>query len=186
MPRLSFPTTRRLLGFSPDAKLTRAQRSGRVVSLSGLEATPWHRYREPIRTTLLRTGMIALALGAVLAGVQGGIRGGLARWPAATLIALWPALGGHFVELLFLNWLRPRLPGSRALQIIVRLVVWFIGGVLLALGMYLTAMLLPGSRSMRPQSWWWFGGGIAFIGIELLAHLALQLRGRPSFYNGRG
>ena len=26
----------------------------------------------------------------------------------------------------------------------------------------------------------------AFIGIELVVQLALQLRGRPSFYNGRG
>ena len=29
-------------------------------------------------------------------------------------------------------------------------------------------------------------GGLAFIGIELVAHLVLQLRGRPSFYNERG
>jgi len=29
-------------------------------------------------------------------------------------------------------------------------------------------------------------GGLAFIGIELVTHLVLQLRGRPSFYDGRG
>jgi hypothetical protein len=28
--------------------------------------------------------------------------------------------------------------------------------------------------------------GLGFIGIELVADLALPLRGRPSFYNGRG
>jgi hypothetical protein len=28
--------------------------------------------------------------------------------------------------------------------------------------------------------------GVAFIGIEFIPHLFLQLRGRPSFYNGRG
>jgi hypothetical protein len=32
---------------------------------------------------------------------------------------------------------------------------------------------------------WWLGG-FAFIGIELMAHLTLQLRGRPNFYNGLG
>ncbi len=28
--------------------------------------------------------------------------------------------------------------------------------------------------------------GMAFIGIELVVHLVLQWRGRPSFYDGRG
>jgi hypothetical protein len=32
---------------------------------------------------------------------------------------------------------------------------------------------------------WWLGG-LVFIGIELVAHLVLRLRGRPNFYNGRG
>jgi hypothetical protein len=45
-----------------------------------------------------------------------------------------------------------------------------------------------GLRPMRWGAWgsaWWVGG-VAFIGIELVVHLALQVRGRPSFYNGRG
>src|SRR3954469_14402925 len=97
-----------------------------------LESTPWQPCREPLRTTLLRTVTIAVVIGAVLALP----RGGVARWPAATLIALWPALGGHFVELFFLNLLRPRLPASRAVQIVARLIVWFVGGMILALCMY--------------------------------------------------
>src|SRR5438552_2402447 len=92
---------------------------------------PWQPCREPLRTTLLRTGLIALAIGAILALP----RGGLARWPAATLIALWPALGGHFVELLFLNVLCPRLSASRGVQVVARLIVWFAGGILLLLAM---------------------------------------------------
>jgi hypothetical protein len=50
--------------------------------------------------------------------------------------------------------------------------------------MILTAMAFSRFRAAHLPAWWF--GGIAFIGIELLAHLALQLRGRPSFYNGRG
>ena len=34
---------------------------------------------------------------------------------------LWPSLGGHWVELWFLNWLRPRLPVARGAQIVTRL-----------------------------------------------------------------
>jgi hypothetical protein len=141
---------------------------------------PRQPYREPLRTTLVRAGRIALIAGAVLALP----RGGPARWPTATLLTLWPSFGGHWVELWFLNRLRPRLSAARAMQIIARLAVWFIGGVGLAIGMGLTAKALAGFRPARWPHWWI--GGLAFIGIELVVHLALQFRGRPSFYNGRG
>jgi hypothetical protein len=62
--------------------------------------------------------------------------------------------------------------------------MWFVGGTGLAIGVNVTAMALP---AFRPAHWpdWWLGG-LAFIDIELVAHLVLQLRGLPSFYNGRG
>jgi hypothetical protein len=143
-------------------------------------ASQWQPYREPIRTTLLRTIMIAVVVGGVLAQW----RGNLGRWPLATLLVLWPSFGGHWVELWFLNWLRPRLSSARAIQVGARVGVWFVGGTVLALGMGLTAMALTG---FPPAQWppWWLGG-LAFIGVELVAQLALQLRGRPSFYNGLG
>ena len=141
----------------------------------------WQPYREPLRATLARTGVIALVLGALVVRWSGG---GLARWPLATLLMLWPSFGGHWVELWFLNWLRPRLSSARAAQAGARVAVWFVAGCGLALGMSLTAMALA---EFRPAQWpvWWIGG-LAFIGVELVAHLVLQLRGRPSFYNGRG
>lgn len=98
---------------------------------------------------------------------------------------LWPSLGGHFVELLYLNWLRPRIAASRGVQIGARPIVWFVGGILLGIGMALTAM--PAARQFAISvSRWWVAAGFAFIGIELVAQLALQLRGRPSFCTGRG
>src|SRR5438034_11043719 len=107
----------------------------------------WQPYREPLRVTLLRTGTIAVVVGALLA--RPWREGGLARWPMATLLVLWPALGGHFVEVWFLNWLRPRLPDARAVQVGARIGVWFVGGIGLALGMRLTAMAL----GLRPARW---------------------------------
>jgi hypothetical protein len=142
----------------------------------------WQPYREPLRITIRRTGMIALVLGAVFTR----FRGGLTSWLIASLLLLWPSFGGHWVELWFLNWLRPRLSAARSVQVAARLAVWFAGGAVLAIGMALTALLLPGF-GFRPAHWppWWLGG-LAFIAIELIAHLALQLRGRPGFYNRRG
>jgi hypothetical protein len=137
-------------------------------------------YHEPLRKTQLQTVTIALVLAAVLTR----LRGGLVRWLTVAVLILWPALGGHYVELCFLNWLRPRLPSSLAAQLAARVGVWFAGGVILLLCMRLTAMALG---TFRPEHWpaWWVGG-LAFIGIELVVHLILQLRGRASFYNGRG
>jgi hypothetical protein len=45
-------------------------------------------------------------------------------------------------------------------------------------------MALSHSRRVYWPAWWL--AGLAFIGIELAAHLVLQLRGRPNFYSGRG
>jgi hypothetical protein len=135
---------------------------------------------EPLRVRLTRTLAIALIAGAALASRWGG----LARWPITSALMLWPSLGGHYVELAFLDVVRPRLSPSRSVHALARVVVWFVGGVLLAVGMRLTAIALH-APSPLPASAWWIGGFV-FIGIELVAHLGLHARGRPSFYNGRG
>lgn len=150
------------------------------MSASAQLQTRWQPFREPIRATLLRNGIIAIVVGAVLARFWGG----MARWPTATLLALWPAFGGHWVEVWFLNWLRPRISPARGVQVAARVLVWFVGGTGLALGMILTARTLAWFRSAHWPAWW--VGGLVFIGIELTAHLGLQMLGRPSFYNGRG
>jgi hypothetical protein len=142
--------------------------------------TQWQPYREPLHTTALRTFTIALVVGAIISHWWGGP----ARWPAATLLALWPAFGGHWIEIAFLNWLRPRISQFRAIQITARVIAWFLGGLVLAVGMALTARAINAGRPIRLSAWWI--AGLGFIAIELIAHLFLQVRGRPSFYNGRG
>jgi hypothetical protein len=143
-------------------------------------STSWQPHREGLRTTLLRTATIALVVGVVLAYESGG----RISWPLGSLFMLWFSLGGHWVELLYLNWLRPRLSSARPIQIVARVATWFVGGSVLAIGIAVTARVLAG---MLPDQWpaWWLGGA-AFVGLELVVHLALLVRGRPSFYNGRG
>ena len=136
--------------------------------------------REPLRVTLTRTVGIALIAGAALASRSGG----LALWPIMSVVMLWPSLGGHYVELAYLDVVRPRLSDSRAVHTLARIAVWFVGGVLLAIGMRISAIAVHAPRPL-PASAWWIGG-IVFIGIELVAHLVLHARGRPSFYTGRG
>ena len=142
--------------------------------------TPFIPFREPLRSTLTRTIGIAVVGASVLALASGRVR----MWPLLVLLMLWPSFGGHWLDVLFLNGLRPLLPPARAAQVAARVLTWFAGGTLLALGAALTAEALAG---VTPERWpsLWLGGAV-FIGVELVAHLALQLRGRPSFYSGRG
>jgi hypothetical protein len=132
-------------------------------------------FREPVRATLLRNGSIAIIGGGIIAGFHGG----LTFWPWTSMLVLWPALGGHLIELSFLNWLRPLLP--REAQAPARIGVWFVGGTILTVVMGFTPHAPPW---FRPDHWWL--GGLAFILVELLVHVFMQLRGRPNFFNGRG
>ena len=138
----------------------------------------WQRVEEPLGQVLRRTVGIALAVGAVLALRTHRLR---TLVPMAA-VALWPSLGGHFVELAFLNGLRPHLPGRRAVQVAARLGVWLVAGVVFYVLMAQTARVLP--VPPFPLKWWWVGGP-AFVVIELLAHVGLALRRLPNFYDGR-
>ena len=135
---------------------------------------------EPLATTLRRTVGIAVVVAVIVAWRIGTV----AAWAPAAVLTLWFSFGGHWVEVWFLDWLRPRLPASRAPQAMVRISVWFAGGVALGFGMLLTTRI-PGVRWPSVSLAWWVFGA-AFVGVELIAHLVLLLRRRPSFYGGEG
>jgi len=143
------------------------------------ENIPWRPVKEPISTTLARTGTIALIVGAILAWRSHDLR----QWPITSLMVFWPAFGGHWVEIVFLNYVRQRLPNARATQLGARLAVWFVGGVVLLAGMMLTAKLLDSGGRVHWPAWWI--GGVGFIGIELIVHLVLLLWGKPNAFGGR-
>ncbi len=108
----------------------------------------------------------------------------IVTWVVTALFGLWIGFGGHWVEVFYLNWLRQRLSRVRPTQVLARLAVWFLGGIVLTGGM---ALMRPVEATLRLRFAPWWAGGILFIGVELLVHLfALQLRNKPSFYNGRG
>jgi hypothetical protein len=135
--------------------------------------------REPISRALARNLVIALVAGVVFSLVR--------RAPfvalSGTLLALWPSLGGHFVEIAFLDGVRHRLPQARLVQASARLVWWLVGGTLLGGALIATAHALPVAGP--PWRSWWMGGPI-FVALELAVHATLALRGRPSFYRGDG
>jgi hypothetical protein len=132
--------------------------------------TPFH---EPLRATLLRTLLIALVVGVVV--------GRSALWLPWTAFALWLTFGGHWVEVFFLNWLRPRLPAERWAQIGGRLLLWVVAGTVLMIGARITALSL-GIPALRVPPW--ALGGPILVGVELVVHALSQVRGQPNFFNG--
>ena len=130
-------------------------------------------------SVVLRNATIAVILGAVVALITGQF----SQWPLAAVLALWPSFGGHWLEVFFLNWLRPRFPAARGVQVPARIVLWFAGGMGFAAAMRVTAMV-PAALPATSLSWWL--GGLGFVAIELVAHLVLMARGLPSFYDGLG
>ena len=134
-------------------------------------------YHEPLRVTLLRTGLLALVVGFAAALLQ--------RQPASwwqwTAFALWFTFGGHWVEIFFLNWLGLRLAAARAVQVTARLLTWLGGGTLLMIGARFTTLSLS-AHALRLPPWWMGGPGL--VCIELLIHVLPHLRRQPSFYNG--
>jgi len=123
--------------------LVRKWPNRRFVWLMGADnLAQFHRWKD--WRNLARTVAIAVVVSAALAWRWGR----WTHWPTLALLILWPSLGGHYVDLLFLNYLRPRVPATRGVQLGMRGVVWFLGGVGLAVGMWGTAMLV-GSRAMH-------------------------------------
>ena len=145
--------------------------------------TAWQPHREPLRTTLVRTVLIAIVAGTVLTAWSV-LAARPIRWSVAVVLMLWLTFGGHWLELWYLNWLRPRLPATRTVQCVARVGTWFFGGCALGVGMVLTARTLDGTNLIDWPAWWL--AGVVFIGLELVVHSVLQVRGQPSFFNGHG
>jgi len=80
--------------------------------------TEWKPFAEAWRATALRNGTIAVAIGL---GV-GLYTRQVASAFLASVLALWFTLGGHVLEVLFRNQLRPLIGGGALVQAVTRLV----------------------------------------------------------------
>ena len=139
----------------------------------------WTPFREPLWRTVRRNALIALAVGAVVSALKHNVR----LLVPYSVLALWFSLGGHYVEVLFLNRIRPRIGGGRTAQVAARVVVWYLGGIVLFLAITATAQALP---LRRPALAFWWLAGLLFIAVELVAHTVLAVRDQPNFYGGGG
>lgn len=143
-------------------------------------------YRETLAATLRRTIAIAVVLTTLFVTIlkaRGMPTGSLWRlWLTSFPAILWFPLGGHYVELLYLNLLRMRFPSFHRHRRIARIAVWFVGGLPLGVGLMWTWTAL-GNTPPLTVPWWW--GMPFFVFVELVVHALLHAQGYPNFWDGR-
>jgi hypothetical protein len=99
---------------------------------------------------------------------------------------IWSAVfcivfGGHWLELVFINYLKFTLPKKIFLLCFIRMVYWFLCAVPLFFMANLVCNLF-GHNTIRLGNWYSFG--LLYIAIELVMHAIMQIRFKKSFYNG--
>ncbi len=143
-------------------------------------------YRESAAATILRTFAIAVVLTTVLSGVlyAAGLATGspIRLWLTTFPAILWFPLGGHFVELVYLNFLRIRWPWWHRHRRSGRIIVWFLGGLPLGAGLWWTWTSL-GNTLPAALPWWW--GMPFFVVVEFIVHGIRHTLGYPNFWDGR-
>ena len=110
-------------------------------------------------------------------------------WLVLVLAVAWISFGGHWVEIAYLNVIRPRiarLPDAALMA--VRIAVWLVGGTLLFVGAAVTRSMLtvgqlPDGGLLRDVL---LLGGPIFVGVELVVHSVAYLLAQPSFWNRLG
>lgn len=149
-------------------------------------ARPPRPYRESLAATLRRTLRIAAVLTTLFVAIlalAGRVTGSWGRlWLTSFPAILWFPLGGHYVELAYLNVLRMRFPAVHRHARAARIAVWFVGGLLLGMGMWWTWRAL-GNTLPFELPWWW--GMPAFVFVEFIVHGLLHLQRLPNFWDGR-
>ncbi len=114
-------------------------------------------------------------------------------WLARVAAALWITFGGHYVELLYLHGVLPRIvtepePENISrwfVRLAARCAVWAIGGAALWIGGMSTYLLIMKSRLPLPAELPAIAlqGALGLIIIELLGvHVIMTMRGRPSVW----
>jgi hypothetical protein len=149
--------------------------------------------RESLATTLARTCGIAVILASVICLLRlHHVPTSSAQWRgwlAWVVFIGWISLGGHWVEVIYLNVLRPRLANwPAAALVLLRLALWMIGGAILFTGAMVSLRLvmageLPGRSKVISA---FLRGGPIFVAIELVVHVFMMLAGRPNCWNFRG
>jgi len=139
---------------------------------------------EPFIQTVIRTIITTTIIAAILYWVNiipAGGKSKLTLFEMVWSIVFCIVFGGHWLELVFINYIKFTLPKNILLLYGIRIGYWF----LCAIPLFFLVNLITGLFSHKTGylgQWWVFG--LFYIGIQLLMHAIMQIRFKKSFYNG--
>ncbi|MDB5134129.1 MAG: hypothetical protein JWP37_732 [Mucilaginibacter sp.] len=139
---------------------------------------------EPFIQTIIRTILTTTIIAVILYWVHlfpSGGKSKLTQFEMIWSVVFCVVFGGHWLELVFINYLKFALPKNILLLYLIRVAYWF----LCAIPLFFVMNLICNSFSHKTGHlghWWAFG--FFYIGIELLMHAIMQMRFKKSFYNG--
>ena len=138
----------------------------------------------PFIQTVIRTIITTTIIAVILYFSRVFPSGGQSKQVVFAMI--WSAVfcivfGGHWLELLYINYLKFALPKNIWLLYFTRIVYWFLCAIPLLFVAELVVNLVSDQKIHLGQ-WWKFG--FFYIGIELFMHAIMQTRFKKSFYNG--
>jgi hypothetical protein len=129
--------------------------------------------------TILTTTIIAVIL-YLLHIFPSGYKSKVTLFEIAWSVVFCIVFGGHWLELIYINFIKFSLPKNILLLYLVRIVYWFLCSIPLLFMANLVFDLF--SYKAHLPNWWVFG--FVYIGIQLFMHAIMQIRYKKSFYNG--
>lgn len=99
---------------------------------------------------------------------------------------IWAAVfcivfGGHWLELLFVNYLKFVLPQHIVFLYVIRIGYWFLSSIPL---FFLARFVIQSLSNDQRQFGHWWAFGFLYISIEMFMYGIMQVRTKKSFYNG--
>jgi len=135
---------------------------------------------QTVKRTIITTTVIAAII--TLSGIfPTSGKSKLVLFAIVWLIVFCIVFGGHWLELIFINYIKFGLPNNIALLYLVRIAYWFFSSIpLFIIANFVADLFTHGARPLG--QWWAFG--LIYIGIELIMYLIMYIKMKKSFYNG--
>ena len=108
----------------------------------------------------------------------------LTIWAANVVGLFWMTFGGHWLELVYVNFIANRFH-TQFMQRLVRITLWFtVGGLIVLASSWTRTLFGFGAFAVRPLNW--EIAGLFFILVQLVIHTVYYLFKQPSFWTHDG
>jgi len=142
------------------------------------------KYHESFTQTIVRTIVTTTLIAVILYFLHlfpGHELSQVSKFEMIWLAVFCIVFGGHWLELLFINYIKFKLPKNILLLYLTRIVYWYLCAIPLFFSAGIVVELFLHNSTFRAHL---KPIGFFYIGIQLVMHAIMQARIKKSFYNG--